>query len=48
MGEIETFSVPSAEISLNLFPGSGFQALQVGVLPDSINPMGINVLGSDF
>lgn len=46
--ELGTFSVPSSEVDLRLFSLQGFQTLGVGILPDSLNPDGISVLGADF
>ena len=46
--ELGTFSVPSAEVDLALFSLQGFHSFEVGILPDSLNPNGVSVLGADF
>jgi len=47
-GAVNTFSVPSAQVTLGIFPGLASQAVEVGILPNDLNPTGINVLGSNF
>ncbi|GJG89700.1 hypothetical protein tb265_48810 [Gemmatimonadetes bacterium T265] len=45
--ELGTFTVPAATVGLTVFPELGGMAMTVGVLPDALNPDGINVLGND-
>jgi hypothetical protein len=44
----DTFSIPVVEIEANVFAGQGSYFLNVGVLPDSLNPFGENFLGNDL
>jgi predicted aspartyl protease len=46
--ELGTFNVPSSVVAMELFPLQGFQTLDVGILPNSLDPNGINVLGANF
>jgi hypothetical protein len=46
--QLGTFTIPTATLSLNVFAAQGSVPLQVGCLPNSLNPNHINTLGSDF
>jgi hypothetical protein len=48
MSDLGTFTVSTAILDLNVFSQQGPVMMTVGILPDSLNPDNINVLGMDF
>ena len=46
--ELGTITVPTAHLSVNVFSQQDPVTLNIGILPDAINPGGVNVLGMDF
>ncbi len=48
MSDFGSFSVPTAILKLDVFPQEGPVTMTVGILPNSLNPDNVNVLGMDF
>jgi hypothetical protein len=46
--ELGTITVPTALLSVDVFPQQDPTTLNIGILPDSLNPNNVNVLGMDF
>ena len=48
MSDLGSFSVSTAILKLDVFPQEGPLTMIVGILPNSLNPDNVNVLGMDF
>lgn len=46
----DVFNVPTADVGVSIFDGADaeFFKMTVGIVPDSLNPFGLNVVGSDL